>query len=219
MRPPDLPGGNDSDARGASNSSSMAVHASMRPPDLPGGNALAPAARSSLKLPISASMRPPDLPGGNSWQSAVTTDPEVKPAASMRPPDLPGGNVRSSYSKICRAPTCRFNEAAGFTRRKHRMPGSNVRRRQPEPEASMRPPDLPGGNPGKDADEAAHAGKPQRFNEAAGFTRRKPATTVSADLLYGSYLRRFNEAAGFTRRKHVGHALSPGISPRWKKLQ
>ena len=62
-----------------------------------------------------ASMRPPDLPGGNSGairgvQISVTD-------ASMRPPDLPGGNLALRRRAI--AGSRSFNEAAGFTRRKH----------------------------------------------------------------------------------------------------
>ena len=83
-------------------------------------------------------MRPPDLPGGN---ARVWVQPRLLIRASMRPPDLPGGNCLSS-GKTFRE-TLRFNEAAGFTRRKPvildevsvYMIG-----------ASMRPPDLPGGN-------------------------------------------------------------------------
>ena len=37
-------------------------------------------------------------------------------AASMRPPDLPGGNSRTAL--FAKSLACRFNEAAGFTRRK-----------------------------------------------------------------------------------------------------
>ena len=90
----------------------------------------------------------------------------------------------------------RFNEAAGFTRRK---------------------PDL---------DELVQAGRYSRFNEAAGFTRRKPlptepmagaAKTASMrppDLpggnvwaeVSGTQGSRFNEAAGFTRRKLRGYS-------------
>ena len=59
----------------------------------------------------------------------------------MRPPDLPGGNISRP---VCIASiSARFNEAAGFTRRKHR---SGRRHSLPRSEC---------------------------FNEAAGFTRRK----------------------------------------------
>ena len=66
----------------------------------------------------------------------------------MRPPDLPGGN-------------------SGYLR--HEVAITGVRR-----DASMRPPDLPGGN------KSLHGGMRITpsvftcFNEAAGFTRRKP---------------------------------------------
>ena len=60
-----------------------------------------------------ASMRPPDLPGGNAGEARVPSPPLH---ASMRPPDLPGGNTHRSKHP---PPACqRFNEAAGFTRRK-----------------------------------------------------------------------------------------------------
>ena len=74
-------------------------------------------------------MRPPDLPGGN--QCSIYFAFAVHPA-SMRPPDYCCCRFRS------------FNEAAGFTRRKRRM----ARRRADRAAvlASMRPPDLPGGN-------------------------------------------------------------------------
>ena len=85
----------------------------------------------------------------------------------MRPPDLPGGNIRAGHVGIDSARRG-FNEAAGFTRRKRgarwkRSP-SEARNRFNEaagftrrklatedppptvPAASMRPPDLPGGN-------------------------------------------------------------------------
>ena len=61
-----------------------------------------------------------------------------------------------------------FNEAAGFTRRKRhtfRSPLGAVLT------ASMRPPDLPGGNPS--AISCVFTRPMPRFNEAAGFTRRK----------------------------------------------
>ena len=63
--------------------------------------------------------------------------------------------------------------------------------------ASMRPPDLPGGN----CSRSTPTKLPMLggFNEAAGFTRRK---LVSAVLHDGSSVS-FNEAAGFTRRKRA----------------
>ena len=62
--------------------------------------------------------------------------------------------------------------------------------------ASMRPPDLPGGNYAGDAshERRARCG----FNEAAGFT---PAETQNDTVFTGPDGRSFNEAAGFTRRK------------------
>ena len=57
------------------------------------------------------------------------------------PPDLPGGNSRSTPPAA--APRSRrFNEAAGFTRRKRLVRGH----RRQALVRFMRPPDLPGGN-------------------------------------------------------------------------
>ena len=59
-----------------------------------------------------------------------------------------------------------FNEAAGFTRRKQ----LDVVCDYGSADASMRPPDLPGGNQYRPCyPEPGGCG----FNEAAGFTRRK----------------------------------------------
>ena len=85
-------------------------------------------------------MRPPVLPSGN--QGARLAHHRVH-AASMRPPVLPSGNAVKVKRSIRGKPQ-RFNEAAGFTQRKH----------QGGPIANMR-----GGG----------------FNEAAGFTQRKLA--------------------------------------------
>ena len=152
MRPPDLPGGNQQDEEAAV---SVVVGASMRPPDLPGGNT---AARTYGVPVFIASMRPPDLPGGNKDTTSALTAERLR--ASMRPPDLPGGNGAAwlSRHRIAR----RFNEAAGFTRRKHAVynmrcfneaAGFTRRKRADSVHgaalangASMRPPDLPGGN-------------------------------------------------------------------------
>ena len=88
--------------------------------------------------------------------------------ASMRPPDLPGGNP-SPRGRGPNGGRAGFNEAAGFTRRKHR-----------------------------EVDDRDNPGQ-KSFNEAAGFTRRKlvPAPVHVVDLVG------FNEAAGFTRRKRA----------------
>ena len=89
----------------------------------------------------------------------------------MRPPDLPGGNKRV-WRLVGHRHDC-FNEAAGFTRRKPRSSdpvGDDGRRGFNEAagftrrkrrilvgaqalggHASMRPPDLPGGNPSMEA--------------------------------------------------------------------
>ena len=60
----------------------------------------------------------------------------------MRPPDLPGGNAPPARAVQCRT-GAGFNEAAGFTRRKH---DTNLDAMVAKLRASMRPPDLPGGN-------------------------------------------------------------------------
>ena len=78
---------------------------------------------------------------------------------------------------LCSASRSRFNEAAGFTRRK-RAAGA---RWSPSGCCS--------------------------FNEAAGFTRRKlDGAQLAAQDIIG-----FNEAAGFTRRKLIG-SWSPSSS-------
>ena len=90
-------------------------------------------------------MRPPDLPGGNSsFGEMVTAAPDI--IASMRPPDLPGGNKTSAHRNYG-AEIPRFNEAAGFTRRKPLQSVSAIWSTLVV--ASMRPPDLPGGNQGR----------------------------------------------------------------------
>ena len=64
----------------------------------------------------------------------------------MRPPDLPGGNIEDRQQIV--VGSHRFNEAAGFTRRKPRRAIGVIRMTL---SASMRPPDLPGGNMVTDA--------------------------------------------------------------------
>ena len=67
----------------------------------------------------------------------------------------------------------------------------------------MRPPVLPSGNPGN---AALVVGLDRSFNEAAGFTQRKP---VARRRVSGRRRLRFNEAAGFTQRKlHAASILS-----------
>ena len=67
----------------------------------------------------------------------------------------------------------------------------------------MRPPDLPGGNIW-----TAYTWRRAccSFNEAAGFTRRKPDLD---ELVQARRYSRFNEAAGFTRRKLPDLPLDP----------
>ena len=185
-----------------------------------------------------ASMRPPDLPGGNQdawyglWRQLCR--------ASMRPPDLPGGNRPASPPSILGGAS--FNEAAGFTRRKRTPQGGRTGRRQKRfneaagftrrkpvvragrddaaPVASMRPPDLPGGNTILSKWEAHH-GKyaSMRPPDLPGGNRRRrryssPPSGASMrppDLPGGNRCQGgsgslgdgpgFNEAAGFTRRK------------------
>ena len=112
MRPPDLPGGN---RRTVGQPDPGDEIASMRPPDLPGGNLRRWTASNSRSR--RASMRPPDLPGGNR-RTVGQPDPGDE-IASMRPPDLPGGNYLDD-AKAGDFFMKRFNEAAGFTRRKQR---------------------------------------------------------------------------------------------------
>ena len=96
-----------------------------------------------------------------------------------------------------------FNEAAGFTRRKLELEQVDARRGN---RASMRPPDLPGGNGVAGQRRCAPT---TGFNEAAGFTRRKPKWALDARQRYRCS---FNEAAGFTRRKQrgLGHCQCRG---------
>ena len=61
--------------------------------------------------------------------------------------------------------------------------------------ASMRPPVLPSGNVASIT--SARASRTSGFNEAAGFTQRKPVAFAGVALVW----LRFNEAAGFTQRK------------------
>ena len=133
----------------------------------------------------------------------------------MRPPDLPGGNRSGTKWTIStlyrfneaagftrRKPTSRrtdsesaplrFNEAAGFTRRKHT---SQVLTRTASG-ASMRPPDLPGGNGGKECvvpprDLLASMRPPDLPGGNSAISTAAPSCPCSC----------FNEAAGFTRRK------------------
>ena len=109
-------------------------------------------------------MRPPDLPGGNhhSLQSSLSGIYSGFNEAAGFIRRKPAESVSNSPRGL----PC-FNEAAGFTRRKphtrHRLDESRA--------ASMRPPDLPGGNHPVDLVRdrlVLHC-----FNEAAGFTRRK----------------------------------------------
>ena len=147
----------------------------MRPPDLPGGNVLAIVILRGLI--ICASMRPPDLPGGNPIRRLTC-------ALSMARFNEAAGFTRRKPAKVApsaAAPPAGFNEAAGFTRRKpvsaghhpartHRasmrppdLPGGNGRpsrpRCAPRSAASMRPPDLPGGNPVQGCREGRQEGR------------------------------------------------------------
>ena len=96
-----------------------------------------------------ASMRPPVLPSGNGTSGiAVMDDGKL---ASMRPPVLPSGNPRPDRCRRSSPYRC-FNEAAGFTQRKHTIST-----------CTGRPATF------------------HRFNEAAGFTQRKRARRVDQD--------------------------------------
>ena len=88
------------------------------------------------------------------------------------------------------------------------------------PSASMRPPVLPSGNAASGRTPSPDSGC---FNEAAGFTQRKPEPGAEQPgllgvasmrppvlpsendehkYLFGAAFTSFNEAAGFTQRKH-----------------
>ena len=93
----------------------------------------------------------------------------------MRPPVLPSGNV--VRLRIRGSPRrCRFNEAAGFTQRKH---ADQQRIAVRVVNASMRPPVLPSGNAGNDQ---GYRPRGQRFNEAAGFTQRKQGEVKGKEI-------------------------------------
>ena len=65
----------------------------------------------------------------------------------MRPPDLPGGNAPATRrTSVHRTAWSCFNEAAGFTRRKLYADDKTCTTKLSWNLASMRPPDLPGGN-------------------------------------------------------------------------
>ena len=146
-------------------------------------------------------MRPPVLPSGNHQRARGQT--RADGAASMRPPVLPSGKHALVEPEQARRARC-FNEAAGFTRRKRLNVGRVVpsridrfndaagfTRRKPlltgvrtggngeivassqigHVWASMRPPVLPSGNV---LTRWPTTPTGRRFNEAAGFTQRKP---------------------------------------------
>ena len=92
---------------------------------------------------------------------------------------------------LCHA---RFNEAAGFTRRKRRELECPVAVELQV--ASMRPPDLPGGNNSKADRGATYSLRASmRPPDLPGGNRRSNRATRL------DFSRCFNEAAGFTRRK------------------
>ena len=96
----------------------------------------------------------------------------------MRPPDLPGGNSRRLPHSSHFTSSTSFNEAAGFTRRKPLKFSPTADQRN---FASMRPPDLPGGNTGRGS--GRRSPRSRRFNEAAGFTRRKRSRDSSVNSI------------------------------------
>ena len=159
MRPPELPGGNTrKDALDSFKMESCFNEAAGITRRKQPYRAWAFSGRSS------ASMRPPELPGGN---LAATVDVPHHHLASMRPPELPGGNKSRARYRPARLSIC-FNEAAGITRRKRAARRGSSRRGNSgfneaagitrrkrmvtvrfdgDPlNASMRPPELPGGN-------------------------------------------------------------------------
>ena len=99
-------------------------------------------------------------------QTYARPDPVAQYVASMRPPDLPGGNLLDAGIQrkhvllaSMRPPDLPGGNNLGFDFLSKIVTA-----------ASMRPPDLPGGNSLKGR-AVQHRGP--RFNEAAGFTRRK----------------------------------------------
>ena len=161
MGPPELPGGNPASRR---QWCGRIGSASMGPPELPGGNDRMN--RRKRTTTTNASMGPPELPGGNRRRRAGRG--LRLGDASMGPPELPGGNIQSMTTAMRVCCTC-FNGAAGITRRKLltdigvEIEGQTLqwgRRNYPAEtgqvarrllvaegiEASMGPPELPGGN-------------------------------------------------------------------------
>ena len=176
-------------------------------------------------------MRPPDLSGGN-WRPAQSSEQSCR--ASMRPPDLSGGNPQASCTVS--PATWRFNEAAGFIRRKPEKRPSDT----PQPRtASMRPPDLSGGNPESSPEPTdrtwSASMRPPDLSGGNGtkptrrITKTLPASMRPPDLSGGNPPARparpprrcssFNEAAGFIRRKPRhrrrprSHCISASMRP------
>ena len=146
-------------------------------------------------------MRPPEFTGGNDAGEAEFRR-SVTLVASMRPPEFTGGNRDGLVVRHRRG--CRFNEAAGIHRRKHRD------RQDTFPAKCWSFNEAAGIHRRKRGDKRRACAPPQpdgRFNEAAGIHRRK--TSYDRASMRPPELRqpnlcqnlRFNEAAGIHRRK------------------
>ena len=183
MGPPELPGGNERDLKLMELEDNIA---SMGPPELPGGNQprLIPE-RTPIHL---ASMGPPELPGGNVAPSSRRAERLVSLQWGRR--NYPAETGRSTWWAASSASPLQWgrrnypaetlpDEASHHRRRQASMgppelPGGNSMRMQADaPDmhaASMGPPELPGGNQIVDQRRLVRV---ICFNGAAGITRRK----------------------------------------------
>ena len=207
MGPPELPGGNRRDQ--------PAVAA--RRPRFNGAAGITrrkPAARSTAGYPaVPASMGPPELPGGNRRHAPPQDTPlcllqwgrrnypaetcAVAVGTDPLPPELQWGR-RNYPAETTRIPArhflrrCCFNGAAGITRRKRDVTHSNT---DTLLQASMGPPELPGGNIDSEAPVAPSASRLQWGR------RNYPAETSTPRPRWRRPPAGFNGAAGITRRK------------------
>ena len=182
-----------------------------------------------------ASMRPRVFPAedlGHGFNANLHPSTTLA-LASMRPRVFPAEDRQSSSgSPDIRTPACRFNEAAGIPRGRHRgiprssrywhegasmrprvFPAEDPRRRHADAEtassASMRPRVFPAEDVCRHPQSASELRPPPRFNEAAGIPRGRRAMTRRTHVWQRST--RFNEAAGIPRgRPQV--LVAPGLS-------
>ena len=109
----------------------------MGPPELPGGNCGNPQVPDAPAL--LASMGPPELPGGNTERAMLDAMESARLQWGRR--NYPAETLSGAVDRYRAAHG--FNGAAGITRRKHDL----MQQAPPLPEeASMGPPELPGGN-------------------------------------------------------------------------